>query len=72
MRKSKRGGKTVYLDNVSIWWNEDTSQIHIRFEDKISTVSPDPSSERGNQHLFWKLAECLRDAGAPHPTRDNG
>lgn len=72
MRRSKPDGKTVYLDNVSIWWREDTGRIHIRFEDKISTVSPDPLSKRGNPNLFWKLAECLRAAGAPHPKRNKG
>ncbi len=72
MRKSKPDGKTVYLDDVSIWWREDTGRIHISFEGKISTVSPDPKSKRGNPHLFRKLAECLRDAGAPHPPPDNG
>ena len=62
--------KTVRLSNVTIWWKEDQNRIAIRVGGDsafISTVSPDPSSIRGNPNLFYKLARCLRDAGVPHP-----
>lgn len=70
MRRSERGGKTVYLENVGIWWNEAHNRIHIALPgtpDIISTVNPRPESARGNPNLFWKLARCLQRAGAPHP-----
>ena len=70
MRKSKGGGKTVYLDNVGIWWNEDQNNIHITVRGTAgfhSTVSGNPDRKRGNPNLFYKLARCLRAVGAPHP-----
>ena len=70
MRRSKHGGKTVYLDNVGIWWNEDQGHIHITVQGITgfhSTVNPIPQSKRGNPNLFYKLAKCLRAVGAPHP-----
>ena len=71
MRKSKRGKKTVYLDSVGVWWNEDQGHIHIAVGGGDtafhSTVNANPQSWRGNPNLFYKLAKCLREVGAPHP-----
>ena len=70
MKRSKRGGKTVYLEHVGIRWNEETGRIHIYVKGEaefVSTVSADPRSRRGNPNLFYKLAKCLHAAGAPHP-----
>ena len=70
MRRSKQGGKTVYLDDVSICWNEASGKIHIYVKGEAgfaSTVSADPGNVRGNPNLFNKLAKCLKAAGAPHP-----
>ena len=76
MRRSERGGKTVYLDKVGIWWDEDDGHIHISVREEhdfISTVNANPERMRGNPNLFYKLAKCLRAAGAPHPPiRDDG
>ena len=71
MRRSKRGGKTVYLEKVGIWWDEPRGKIHITILDgppgSHTTVNADPKSVRGNANLFYKLAKCLREVGAPHP-----
>lgn len=70
MRKSKRGGKSVYLENVGIWWDEDQGHIHITVRGDPgfhSTVNANPQSKRGNPNLFYKLAKCLRAVDAPHP-----
>ena len=70
MKRSKRGEKTVYLDDVSICWNEAKGRIRIYVKGEAgfaSTVSADPCNVRGNPNLFYKLAKCLKAAGAPHP-----
>ena len=70
MRRSKRGGNTVYLDNVGVWWNQKTGDIHLTVQSVPgfhSTVSANPKSKRGNPNLFYKLAKCLRAVDAPHP-----
>ena len=62
------GGKTVRLD-VGIWYNETTGHIHIAAKDSfISTISGEVSSKRYHPNLFRKLAKCLKESGAPHPT----
>ena len=56
---------------VKIWWSPKKHSIELRGEGRpasfISTVHADATSARGNPNLFWKLAECLRKAGAPAP-----
>lgn len=66
MEKSD-SGRTVY-PRIGAWYREDTGNIHLSIEGHgLSTVNPDPTSKRGNSHLFRKLALALRDAGAAHP-----
>ena len=70
MRRSERGEKTVYLDKVGVWWDENRDHIHITVRGNAafhSTVNSNPLSKRGNPNLFYKLAKCLRAVGAPHP-----
>ena len=68
IRKAKQGGKTAYLDHVSVWWNEDDNRIHMRLPGRNpTTVNSNVTSIRGHPHLFKKLARCLADAGVPHP-----
>lgn len=67
--------KSVHLDKVRIWWNEQSGRIHISAGGPhafISTVSEDPTSKRGNPNLYYKLAKCLGQAGAPHPPIPDG
>ncbi|ALR21954.1 hypothetical protein ATN00_18295 [Sphingobium baderi] len=60
--------KTVKLD-VGIWFNEASGHIHVAARGAfISTVSNDPRSKRYHPNLYGKLAACLRDAGASHPS----
>lgn len=60
--------KTIRLD-VGVWFNERTGHIHVAAHDAfISTVSNDPNSKRYHPNLFRKLAKCLKEAGAAHPT----
>jgi len=69
MPTASKLGKSVYLE-VGIWWDADQRQIHLtakNVEGFHTTVSGDESSKRGHPNLFLKLAEVLRDAGAPHP-----
>ena len=68
MRKSKPG-KSVYLD-VGVWYDEEQGHIHITAKDVHgfhTTVNSNPSSKRGHPNLFDKLAQCLRESGAPAP-----
>jgi len=59
-----RGKKTVH-GQVGIWLGQN-GHIHIRLggqDGQISTVAPDPSSARGNPHLYGKLESILREKG---------
>lgn len=68
VRMAKQGGKTVYLDGVGVWWNEEDNHIRMRLPGrKPTTVKAKVDSVRGHPDLFEKLARCLADAGAPHP-----
>ncbi|MES2172902.1 MAG: hypothetical protein V4523_03035 [Pseudomonadota bacterium] len=59
--------KTAKL-SIGVWFNERTDHIHIAAAGQfISTVSPDPASKRYHPNLYRKLAQCLQDAGLPHP-----
>lgn len=59
--------KTVRLD-VGIWFNAQTGRIHIAAKDAfISTVSNDPNSKRYHPNLYRKMANTLRQSGAPAP-----
>lgn len=68
--------KTITLDRVSIWYNQDNERIHITVRhngiEEISTVNADPASKRGNPNLYYKLAKCLKAAAAPHPNLPGG
>ena len=59
---AERGKRTVY-GRVGIWLG---SNRHIHLGSgpgQISTISPDPTSARGNPHLYQKLAEIPRHHG---------
>ncbi len=62
--------KTIRLE-IGVWYKESTGNIHMsapgRPGFKVTTVHRDPTSKRGHPHLFEKLAQCLRDHGAPAP-----
>ena len=69
IQKSKRGGKTAYLD-VGAWYDERNGHIHLSMPGTNwfhTTVAPDPESKRGHPNLYGKLARALRDAGVPAP-----
>lgn len=58
---------------ISVWYSEKTGLIHIsRPTDDgfATTVSGDPNNARGHVHLYRKLAEALRESGAPAPKVD--
>jgi hypothetical protein len=62
-------GKTVKLE-ISVWWDAEDQMIHLASKEPkgfISTVGNDRDKTRGHPHLFSKLTEVLRDAGAPAP-----
>ena len=55
---------------ISVWYAPETGQIHIVRPTEggfATTVNGDPNSARGHVHLYRKLAQALRDAGAPAP-----
>jgi hypothetical protein len=65
---AERSGKTAY-PKIGVWFDEARGDIHLTIGDHgFSTVNADPASERGNPHLFNKLAKTLRDAGKSHPS----
>lgn len=60
-------GRTIY-PKIGVWYRADTGHIHLSIEGEgFSTVNCDPASVRGHPHLFNKLAEMLRAAGAEAP-----
>jgi hypothetical protein len=62
-----RSGKTAY-PKIGVWFDEVRGDIHLNIAGHgLSTINADPSSKRGNPHLFNKLAKALRDEGRPHP-----
>lgn len=73
MRRSARGGKTVYLNLCRIWWDRDDSNvIFIRISDEpvgfITTVNNKPGRLRYHPNLFGKLKKYLDAAGVVPPT----
>ena len=63
----QRGAKTAY-PKIGVWYDELKGDIHLSIGGHgLSTVASDSRSERGNPHLFNKLAKVLRDEGKPHP-----
>lgn len=69
IRKSEKGGNTVYL-NVGAWYDKNTGHIHLTLPNSgwfHTTVSPNPDSKRGHPNLFSKLARVLNEAGVPAP-----
>jgi hypothetical protein len=64
---SERSGKTGQV-TIGLWFDEQAGDIHLSIPGHgLSTVNAEPSSKRGNPHLFNKLAKVLRDQGKPHP-----
>ena len=64
-------GKSVKLE-VRVWY--DDRSRHIKLAGKglnRSTVSNDPDSKRYHPNLYRKLANFLREAGAPAPVMEN-
>jgi hypothetical protein len=73
IRKAPTGGKTIYLENVGVWYDAPNGQIHMTVPGSgwfHTTVSDNPDSARGHRNLFAKLARALKEAGAPHPDFD--
>lgn len=67
MRLSTKG-KTVYAE-FGFWLEKDGS-IHLAVpaENKIHVaINRDPERRNGHPTLYEKLAQALRDAGAPAP-----
>lgn len=63
-------GRTIY-PKIGVWYRGDTGHIHLSIEGQgLSTVNDDPSSVRGHPHLYNKLAEVLRAAGAEAPAAE--
>jgi len=63
------GKKTVSFP-VSVWFSQETGMIHLARptrEGFVTTISGDPNNARGHVHLYRKLAEALRQAGASAP-----
>jgi len=67
VRKSA-SGKSIHLD-VAVFLYDDGS-IHITANDIPGfhvAVNADPKRVNGHPTLFKRLAQCLREAGAPAP-----
>jgi hypothetical protein len=67
MQKSKNG-KSVYLE-VGFWLEKDGS-IHLSGKGVRGfhvAVNPDPTRPNGHRTQYKRLAECLRQMGAPAP-----
>jgi hypothetical protein len=68
MRVSSNG-KSVHLE-VGFWLHDDGS-IHVtsnELEGFHVAVNSSPTRRNGHPTLFRRLAQCLRDMGAPAPT----
>jgi hypothetical protein len=64
---TERSGKTGQV-TIGLWFDEEAGDIHLSIPGQgLSTVNGDPTSKRGNPHLFNKLAKVLREQGKPHP-----
>ena len=63
-----RSGKTAY-PRIGVWFDETRGDIHLSIDGQgLSTVNANPTSKRGNPHLFNKLGKALRDEGKVHPS----
>lgn len=66
---AQHSGRTAY-PKIGVWYDGD-KEIHLSIEGQgLSTLNARASSERGNPHLFKKLAKHLRNAGLPAPDLD--
>ncbi len=70
MRKSKPGN-SVYFE-VGIWYDKKKGVIDITWRDydgnsRKTNVSGDTKRQNGHPNLFRRLAQILRDNGAPAP-----
>ena len=64
---AKKNKKSTQIE-ISMWWNERDESIHIGMPGKrITTVNRKSDSVRCHEHLFNRLAQCLREAGRPAP-----
>ncbi len=54
--------KTISVP-LNIWLNEDSGHIHMNVGGKLTSVSNNPNSKRGNPSLYGILEEQLRQAG---------
>ena len=60
-------GKSAIIE-IKLWYRDDDDRIRIKIPGQSPlTVSRDPKSKRGNPKLYEKLANCLKEAGKPHP-----
>ena len=68
LRKSRPGNKVHF--GIGVWFDAKRNCIKIQSDDAefITTVSADASLRRGHPNLFRKLANVLRDNGAPAPS----
>lgn len=69
IRKSQRGGNTVYL-NIGAWLDKETGHIHLTLPHSDwfhTTVNAEDGSVRCHKNLYGKLARALREGGAPSP-----
>ena len=67
MRVSKNG-KSVHIE-IGFWLNDDGS-IHITSSEAANfhvAVNEDSARANGHRTLYKRLAQCLREAGAPAP-----
>jgi len=64
---TERSGKTGQV-TIGLWFDEQAGDIHLSIPGHgLSTVNAEPSSKRGNPHLFNKLAMVLQEQGKLHP-----
>ena len=72
MERSKRGGRTVYLHDVGVWWNESQDNIHITVKGVAgfhSTINANPQSKRRNPNHVCDQALFIATASRPTPLR---
>ncbi|WEA43817.1 hypothetical protein [Priestia aryabhattai] len=60
--KTEAEKKTISVP-LNIWLNESNGHIHMNVGGKLTSVTNDPTSKRGNPSLYGILEEQLRRAG---------
>lgn len=69
IRKSDKGGNTAYL-NIGAWYDAKSGTIHLTLPNSDwfhTTVNNKDGSKRCHENLYKKLAQALKEAGAPYP-----